>query len=252
MSLQYSLAKLTKQGGRDYNEDSFGADKDRGIYVVADGLGGHGGGSEASRIAVKSMMELLSDANFDDVSLQEAIQKTNELILSHQNREPLLAKMRTTLVVLWIRDDKALWGHIGDSRLYLFYKGKRITQTKDHSVPQALVQAGEIELDDIRYHEDRSRLRQALGQESTLNPSVQNVVQLHSGFAFLLVTDGFWEYIWEDEMIVDWCKSKDPEKWLDLMEDRLVRKVETNHDNYTSLAVFVEQEKQETPTKIIS
>ena len=53
-------------------------------------------------------------------------------------------------------------------------------------------------------------------------------------------------------MIVDWCKSKDPEKWLDLMEDRLVRKVETNHDNYTSLAVFVEQKKQETPTKIIS
>ena len=85
MSLQYSLAKLTKQGGRDYNEDTFGADEDRGIYVVADGLGGHGGGSEASRIAVKSMMELLSDANFDDGSLQEAILKTNELILSHQN-----------------------------------------------------------------------------------------------------------------------------------------------------------------------
>ena len=54
MSLEYSLAKLTKQGGRDYNEDSLMFDVDRGIYVVADGLGGHGGGGEASRIAVNS------------------------------------------------------------------------------------------------------------------------------------------------------------------------------------------------------
>ena len=252
MSLQYSSAKLSKQGGRDYNEDSYGADEARGIYVLADGLGGHGGGSEASQIAVKSMTKTLSDKDFNAESLQDAILRTNELILSQQKRETLLANMRTTLVVLWIREDKAIWGHIGDSRLYLIFKGELITQTKDHSVPQALVQAGEIELDDIRYHEDRSRLRQALGQESTPNPSIQNVVQLLPGFVFLMVTDGFWEYIWEDEMIVDWCKSKNPEKWLNFMEDRLVRKVEKNHDNYTAIAVFVKGKNHEKPTKIIS
>ncbi|SVE26955.1 uncharacterized protein METZ01_LOCUS479809, partial [marine metagenome] len=130
-------------------------DVDRGIYVVADGLGGHGGGGEASRIAVNSLTELLRDANFGAATLQDSILKTNELILTHQKSETHLANMRTTLVVLWIRDDQALWGHIGDSRLYLFFKGKLITQTKDHSVPQALVQAGEIELNDIRHHEDR-------------------------------------------------------------------------------------------------
>jgi len=250
MKLLYSSAQLSKQGGRDYNEDSLFIDEDKGIYIVADGLGGHGGGEEASRISVNLMNELLRDSDFNIENLQSAILKTNERILKHQQSETHLAKMSTTLVVLWIREELALWAHVGDSRLYLFFKGLRIFQTTDHSVPQNLVQAGEIELDDIRHHEDRNRLRQALGQESTPKPTIsKREVKLRPGFAFLLATDGFWEYVLEDEMIADWCKSANPKKWLELMEDRLVRKVEANHDNYSALAVYMREELQETRTK---
>lgn len=73
------------------------------------------------------------------------------------------ADMKTTMVLLLISGNRAYWGHIGDSRLYYFKKNKMITRTLDHSVPQMLVNTGEIKEKDIRGHEDRSRLLRVVG-----------------------------------------------------------------------------------------
>ena len=106
--------------------------------------------------------------------------------------------MQTTAVSLIIQNDLALWGHIGDTRLYYFHDGNLQKQTSDHSVPQMLVNAGEIDDSQIRYHEDRNRLLRSLGSKETIKPNLeQSATTIYPGDAFLLCTDGFWEYVLE-------------------------------------------------------
>ena len=77
---------------------------------------------------------------------------------SASKKSPSSPEMRTTIVLLVADPQPARWGHVGDSRLYHFRGGRIINQTKDHSVPQALVNSGEIKPEEVRFHEDRHRL----------------------------------------------------------------------------------------------
>jgi len=148
--------------------------------------------------------------------------------------------MRTTLALLISDLRLALWAHVGDSRIYHFRDGRIAHQTADHSVPQMLANAGDISPDDIRGHIDRSRLLQALGQDEPVRATVlESPVQLESGDAFLLCTDGWWEYVTELEMQIDLAKSAGPDDWLGYMMDRILSRAEGEFDNYTALGVFV-------------
>ena len=147
--------------------------------------------------------------------------------------------MRTTLVALVGAPKGVLWAHLGDSRLYHFSGGDIIYQTRDHSVPQAMADAGNITVDEIRHHEDRNRLLRALGNEENLRPAVEKTVYpVDPGDAFLLCTDGFWEYVMETEMIADLVRSPDPETWLNLMAARIRERAKDGHDNYSAIAVI--------------
>lgn len=85
--------------------------------------------------------------------------------------------MRTTLVILISDFRRAIWAHAGDSRLYWLKKGSIWIQTKDHSVPQRLCDAGEITPDEIRFHEDHSRLLRSLGARTEIRPSLSGEPQ---------------------------------------------------------------------------
>lgn len=133
-----------------------------------------------------------------------------------------------------------MWGHVGDSRLYHFRNGVVAFQTKDHSVPQTLVNAGDITKEQIRTHPDRNRILRAVGNPDGVKPTILDASRkIQRGDAFLLCTDGFWEYVTETEMAVDLAKSATPKDWLGWMELRLIGKVETGYDNYSALALFV-------------
>jgi serine/threonine protein phosphatase PrpC len=162
--------------------------------------------------------------------------------------------MAATLVVLLIRQDQAIWGHVGDSRLYLFRQGRLLLQTKDHSVPQMLVGEGEMGLDEIRGHPDRSRLLRALGDgHDEIRPRLQAPFALQPADAFLLCSDGFWEYVLEAEMETALAEAEDPDQWLRLMQQRYLlpavererlaeAKERADNDNYSALAVWLQGE----------
>ena len=138
----------------------------------------------------------------------------------------------------------ALWGHIGDSRLYHFRGGRIINRTKDHSVAQSLANAGEIKPEEVRGHEDRHRLLRALGQDDDFRPAIsQNRQPLEKGDAFFLCTDGFWELVLETEMEADWRAAGTPQEWLEKMQKRITERTlnetDKKHDNFTAMAVFV-------------
>jgi hypothetical protein len=145
--------------------------------------------------------------------------------------------MKSTAVVLVANQNAAVCGHIGDSRLYHFRASHIAHQTQDHSVPGALAASGDIGLQQIRFHEDRNRLLRSLGGESESSPTIETR-NLTQGDAFLLCSDGFWEYVNELEMEVDCAKASTPAEWMSFMTARLLQRAQPENDNYTGMGVF--------------
>ena len=235
----FDTAQLSQTGGRSYNEDYCGF-RD-GCWVVADGLGGHGGGEVASQVAVDTVLATWDPtAPLEPATLTGAITAATAAIHQRQAAEPGLSGMRTTLVVLATDGAQALWAHIGDSRLYLLRGGRVWVQTADHSVPQALVRAKELAPAEVRHHPDRNRLLRVVGDDKPLRPELPAApVTILTGDAFLLCSDGFWEGVTEGEMEVALAKARDADDWLARMALCLRRKEQPGQDNYTALAILV-------------
>lgn len=240
--MSYLTAILTDPGGRKKNQDYSGFQESEPFFcwVVADGLGGHYGGESASRLAVETILsEFLRQPEMSTQALTDYFKAAQGAIHREQKIDPFLCSMRTTLVLLITSPEGAMWAHVGDCRLYHFQGGRIIFQTKDHSVPQVMADAGDIKPQEIRNHEDRNRLLRTLGHENDLKPTVEKRVHpVRPGDAFLLCTDGFWEYVLETEMGVDLAKAVDPAAWLNLMEKRLLTRVENDYDNYSVITIF--------------
>lgn len=232
-------ASLTDPGGRAINDDTAYIQKsNQSAHVyVGDGLGGYAGGRQASQAAGKALMAAGKDSKMlTDAQLHNAATDAELAVKKLQRLTG--GNMKTTLVFLAVEKDTARWMHVGDSRLYCFRDGKLLCQTADHSVSQMAVLMGEITVDQIRHHEDRNRVLRALGGESA-KPELSAPLQLGTGrTAFLLCTDGFWEYVLEPEMEQTLQRAENPEKWLKAMEEILLTRVKGDNDNYTAAAVF--------------
>ena len=227
-------------GTRMINEDSFSIFSEGKVLsaIVADGLGGHGGGKEASEIAVSILAKCGDKGQLpteDDIL--QSLQRANQTILEHRINEN---HMKTTAVYLCIADNKAKWAHIGDSRLYHFWNGQLCDYTLDHSVSQMAVLLGTIDRSEIPKHSERSRVLRVLGHEEIL-PEIHSEILLEPGaHAFLLCTDGFWESVTEDEMMLDLYKVSSAKEWICCMRHRLMKRLGEDHDNHTAVAVMIE------------
>ncbi len=233
----------THVGGREVNEDSVGQHMEDGRYcfVLADGLGGHGCGECASSSAVKTVLELFAE-DYNEDFLDKCFSMAQEKVLEEQQLDKTKIDMKTTLVTLVIDGDKVRWGHIGDSRLYHFNKGKVVNRTLDHSVPQMLVNLGEIKDKDIRGHEDRNRLLRVIGTPwNNHSYELSQSIPTKKCQAFLLCSDGFWELIDEKAMMLHLKKAKSVEEWMELMvRDVMDNGKGTNMDNNSAIAVWME------------
>jgi len=212
----------------------------RYLFALADGLGGHGGGDVASELVVTKSLEVFEDAPPKDC-LALCFTKAQDALMEEQRKRGAGAKMKTTLVLFNIEPDRVGWGHIGDSRLYVFHSCRVVIRTSDHSVPQMLVSTGEITEKEIRSHPDRNRLLRVMGVEWD-NPRYQLAGEfpLIAGTSYLLCTDGFWELIDEKEMCRDLKLAETPEEWLNLMEKKVLKNGKgKNMDNYSAIAVFI-------------
>lgn len=231
-------ASYTDIGGRPCNEDScrfLSAGANCLLAVVADGLGGHGGGELASSTAVQTICSGWN-GQASAGELNRLIQTAHRQVLALQTG---LCAMKTTAVVLALADDRAVWAHVGDSRLYYFRDGKLILQTRDHSASQIAVMLGDITPDQIRFHEDRNRVLRALGQDGELKVDTREEALRPGQHIFLLCTDGFWEYVTEAEMEADLAAAAGPADWLERMRKRLQARVPADNDNNTAAAVWL-------------
>jgi serine/threonine protein phosphatase PrpC len=245
VQLVFETATLSAPGGRVDNEDAVGYRMvdGAGCWALADGLGGHRGGEIASRLAVDAAISsFVVNPSITEEALNTHIDQGNRAVVNRQTAEPALAHMRTTMVMLIASPEAAMWAHAGDSRLYWFRDGKIREQTLDDSVPQRLVAAGEISADQIRFHEDRSKLLNSLGGREQVTVSHREMTPA-PGDAFLLASDGFWEGVTESEMEEDFGASKSSEAWIGRMEERVKLRAAADSDNYSAIAVRVLKKK---------
>ncbi|MDJ0701778.1 MAG: protein phosphatase 2C domain-containing protein [Leptolyngbyaceae cyanobacterium MO_188.B28] len=182
---------------RSSNQDAYYLDPEGRFFVVADGMGGHAGGQEASRIATHSIRTYLETHWDGDKAppelLKQAFLEANQSILKDQTVHPERSDMGTTAVVLIFRDDDEPWcAHVGDSRLYQFRGSKLEQLTDDHTWVARAIREGELTINQSKTHPWRHVLSQCLGREDLQKVDIQPV-QLESGDLFLLCSDGLTE-----------------------------------------------------------
>lgn len=145
--------------------------------------------------------------------------------------------MKTTLAVAYISGGQLTLAHVGDSRIYLFGGGGILYQSTDHSASQLAVSVGEITAEQMRTHEDRNILTRALGMSERLR--VDSVsLPCRQIDAVLLCTDGFWEYIYETEMLDTLSHAASPDAWLGKMRGLLRGRIPTDGDNNTAITIM--------------
>ncbi len=199
------FAGLTDTGiVRTVNQDSYYMDESQGrFFIVADGMGGHAGGQEASRIATKRIQEHL-DENWDnldipsEVLLKDAIDKANEGILEDQSNNPERRDMGTTVVVTIFRD-RPLCAHVGDSRLYRWRDSKLEQVTDDHTWVSLALRSGEISKEQAKVHPWRHVLSQCLGRKDLYNIELQEL-EVQAGDQLLMCSDGLTEEVSDEEI----------------------------------------------------
>jgi len=237
--MEFQTAYYSDIGGRSCNEDSVKIQQHaRGslCVVVADGLGGHGGGDRASQATVETICSQWNGGTTPQ-SLIGPIQEAHRQILAMQTAE---IPMRSTVVAMAVDPMGAAHAHAGDSRFYHFHDGKLVFQTLDHSASQLAVIMEEITPEQIRFHEDRNRVLRCLGQEGAVQPAAAERFLTAGRHAFLLCTDGFWEYVLEPEMEIDLQAASDPADWLKRMRERLKARIPADNDNNTAAVVWCE------------
>ena len=228
---------------RSNNQDFYYIDPHGRFFIVADGMGGHAGGEEASRIASEEIKSFLVDywdsQKSSESLLEEALAKANKAILLDQEKHPERADMGTTIVVVTFRTGETPWrAHVGDSRLYRFRESQLEQLTQDHTWVARAIQFGDITPDEARIHPFRHVLSQCLGREDLQEFDVKPL-DVQSGDCLLLCSDGLTEELM-DEKITGCLKETST---LDKAALELIQaaKDQGGHDNITVILVSMEK-----------
>jgi serine/threonine protein phosphatase PrpC len=238
---------------RRHNEDAYLLDAERGLFVVADGMGGHAAGEVASRITVESIQEYIAATDEEHESswpfgfnsrvslegnrLTTAVEKANEKVMRAVQNRPELKGMGTTVVAALFDAERATLVHVGDSRAYLFRDGELRRLTDDHSWVQEQVNAGILSEDEAKSHPLKNVVTRALGGAAHVSVDLIEV-PVRPGDRFLLCSDGLTGMVPDEDLFAHFRSEGDLEKTvrqlIDMANDR------GGVDNVTAILVEVE------------
>jgi protein phosphatase len=207
-SFHYDFAAATDTGRvRSHNEDAVAIVPSCGLAIVADGMGGYAAGEVASDIAVSVIRDVVeqrflqgpvaADAAWE--VLVDAALEANEAILAAAVDEPSLRGMGATLVAALFHEDRVAIAHAGDSRAYRLRDGVLMPLTKDHSVVQERIDAGELSVEEARHSRIRNLVTRALGVDVELTVEAHEH-PVEEGDLYLLCSDGLHDMLGEEEI----------------------------------------------------
>jgi len=212
---KFACVQMTDVGKvREHNEDAIGANLGNGLLVLADGMGGYNAGEVASGIAVKTVLELVSEACAREdrevaepetglmrqsIVLRDAVARANKIIHQTAKSQPQCEGMGTTLVACLFFDNRVTIAHVGDSRLYRLRAGRFEQITLDHSLLQELVDRGFYTPEEAARSTNRNYVTRALGVEPGVDVEI-NEIDAEPDDVYLLCSDGLSDMV-EDEDI---------------------------------------------------
>jgi serine/threonine protein phosphatase PrpC len=189
------------------NEDNFGIDKELGLFIVADGMGGHAAGEVASRMAIELVMDYIRRTRESDEPyltgfnskysragnrIFSAVILANQVISESAASRQEWQGMGTTLVAAWLGDparSRLSIAHVGDSRVYLLRHGQLRQLTTDHSLVEEQIREGLISREEAQYSLNRNMITRALGYRERVSPDIIEL-DLEPGDKLLLCSDG--------------------------------------------------------------
>ncbi|MDF5722821.1 MAG: Stp1/IreP family PP2C-type Ser/Thr phosphatase [Rhizonema sp. PD37] len=224
------------------NQDNFYIDLKGRFFIVADGMGGHAGGEQASQIATQKIQEYLNtnwnSSTSPEILLEEALWEANKAILLDQANHPERSDMGTTVVVVVFGSGEPPWcAHVGDSRLYRLRESHLEQLTEDHTWVARAIKMGDITPDEARTHPFRHVLSRCLGREDLQHIDVKPL-DIKLGDRLLLCSDGLTEEL-ADKKIASYLQEYPP---IDKAAISLIEaaKEEGGHDNITVVIIALE------------
>ena len=220
----YGLTDVGRK--RKHNEDAFALELSDGLFIVADGMGGHAAGEVAARITVETIGEFISatrqkeeatwpfkydhSLDFNSNRLAIAIEKANERVMAAVAAQPWLKGMGTTVVAGLLNEKILSLAHVGDSRAYLYRDDRLQRLTDDHSWVHEQVAAGILTEDEAKTHPLKNVVTRALGGGSTVAADLQEL-PFSAKDRFLFCSDGLTTMLSDEEIEEVVAKHEDPQ-----------------------------------------
>ncbi len=217
---------------RDHNEDTYGIDLQSGLFLVADGMGGHDHGEIASALARDHILNAVKKGS----TIKQAILDANQEIISSSLEKPGDLPMGTTVVLLKVTDKEFKCAWVGDSRIYCLRNDKLTSLSSDHSYVQELVDQDLITAEQARSHPHRNVVTQALGVTDNSEISVsENNGKIKINDKFLICSDGLTEEV--DDATIERIMKK-PIEPKEICDQLLIKALENGgSDNITALVL---------------
>jgi serine/threonine protein phosphatase PrpC len=201
--VKFDVFQVSRKGGRQKNEDRMGYSytREAGIFILADGMGGHPEGEVAAQIAlqaVSSLFQTRARPRLADVKvfLDEAVLLAHRQMIAYAAGRNMPDSPRTTIVVCVVQDGGATWAHCGDSRLYLVRKGEMVVRTRDHSYAEY----PHIGANSSRQPVNRNVLFTCLGSPMRPMVDMSDTTPLQARDRLLLCSDGLWGVLADREI----------------------------------------------------
>ena len=236
--MNYEWSIYSDKGAREKNEDNATVIEINGniAAILCDGLGGHGNGEIASAEAVKTIEDCFRICpEVTEENVCAIMEAANQNVLELQTAG---MHMRTTVVALFLSDEKCFVAHAGDSRLYALGSWKVLYKTMDHSVTQMAAMVGAIKEKNMGTDENRNRVLKSLGNADTKVVVRELPISSNKIKSFLLCSDGFWEHFTEKEIMYYFHVSKgNAEQFLQNMVCKIQSEMTEHQDNYTAIGL---------------
>jgi len=248
MQFRLRAAAATNIGKRSNNEDTFLVNEELGLFIVADGMGGHSRGEVASQFTSLSLEDIISDVSIEEepsideglpnlqeedllaqavLSINYELYRRNEELMNADDVKDLpeilkkRKRMGTTLVSLFVKGKKAYIVNVGDSRIYRFRHNKLEQITQDHTWVEEQIRAGKLAPEEAVGHAKRNVITRSVGFKPEVKVDV-DIVDLEQGDRFLLCSDGLSNMLKEGELsaLIEKPKLKETcEKMVEIAKD---------------------------------
>lgn len=229
---------------RSKNEDNLLVDEDMGLFIVADGMGGHKGGDMASRLAVEAMQEVVKTHREEHTFLSPRAmleegytEASSRIFIESQANNKMLQGMGTTLVSAYIHENEIFVANVGDSRAYFFNKKYMWQMTEDHSLVNEHIRAGLLKDSEAKDFQAKNIITRSVGFERDVRCDIIRK-KLSVGDMFLLCSDGLCGLV-DDEEIHEICRTQTKERAVEICIEKA--KEAGGDDNITVIVVEVEK-----------